>query len=164
MRITRNHLHDPDLFATYLIIDHRVIVAVFVFAHLAQLDQSVSVHHHELFVLRVMPVLALGDTRFGDIHRELPPVSSADNLREASPRIRIHLQVVSEPVGRKVRQIGRIEFLGKTVFRRVGNLQRFGHSPERMQQIYDPTQCNPVRCGDITEIPVTVFIARKRSD
>lgn len=65
VRITRNHLHDPDLFATYLIIDHRVIVAVFVFAHLAQLDQSVSVHHHELFVLRVMPVLALGDTRFG---------------------------------------------------------------------------------------------------
>ena len=164
MRIARDHLHDPDLFAAYFIIDHRVVVAVLVLAHLAQLDKPVPVHYHEFLVLRMVPVLPLGDARFGDVHRELPPVGRAENLRETPTSVRVHLQIVSEPILREVRQIGRIELLGKAVRRRVGDLQRLGHPPKRVQQVDDPAQRNPVRCRNNAESPVAVFAPRERPD
>ena len=49
-----------------------------------------AAHHHEFLVFRVMPMLPFRDTRPRYVHRELPPVCHADDLREAAPVIHVH--------------------------------------------------------------------------
>lgn len=59
-------------------------------------DQAVAMDHDELLPLGVVPVLALGDTRLGDVNAHLTAVSGVDKLSEAIPGIAVHFHSVFE--------------------------------------------------------------------
>ena len=48
-------------------------------------------HYHEELPLGVVPMLALGDPRLGDVHGELPAIPGFQQLREAAPIVHVHL-------------------------------------------------------------------------
>ena len=84
MRIARYHLHHLHLVAAHLELDHLLR------ADFPHLDQAMAAHHHEFLVLRVMPMLPFCNARPRYVHRELPPVRRADDLRKATPVIHVH--------------------------------------------------------------------------
>lgn len=90
-------------------------------------------------------MLTLGDSRLGDVHRYLTTVLRAEQLRETSPGIDIHLQREGHLLFRKIGEVGRIELLGKTVLRDLGNDERRGLIVERMQQVDNLTKRCMVR-------------------
>ena len=55
------------------------------------LDEAMAGHYHKELPLGVVPVLALGDPRLGDVHGELSAISGFQQLREAAPIIHVHL-------------------------------------------------------------------------
>ena len=74
MCISGNHLHYLHFLTAHLKVYHLFR------AHLSELYQTMSTHHYKLFVLSVMPMLALRDTRLGYIHRELSTVGSTNDF------------------------------------------------------------------------------------
>ena len=52
---------------------------------LSEADDALTAEHHEFFMLGVMPVLALGDVRTGDVHADLSMAAQMQKLRKRSP-------------------------------------------------------------------------------
>ena len=75
-----------------MVVDH------FSSPNLSELDQGLSTYNKELLVLGMVPVVALGDSRLGNIHRELAALGGPDDLGEAAAVVNVHLQSIAEPV------------------------------------------------------------------
>ena len=86
----------PGIISTTSIFSPLTEVDHLVRPDLTQPDQTVTAHHHELFILGVVPMLSLGDTGLGDVHRELASIRRADDLSEAPPVVRLHLYRIDE--------------------------------------------------------------------
>ncbi|MPM79012.1 hypothetical protein SDC9_126028 [bioreactor metagenome] len=65
---------------------------------LSELDQAPSTYNKELLVLGMVPMVALGDSRLGDVHRELASFSSPDNLSEGAAVVNVHPKRIAELV------------------------------------------------------------------
>ena len=102
VRVARWNAHHLNLVAAHLVIQDGRIGAI----HLPELDQSRALHDAELLVLRVVPVLSLGDAWLGDVDRDLSTLRRVQNLRKAAPRIAVHRNWVRELVLRQIRKIG----------------------------------------------------------
>ena len=72
-------------------------------SELSLLDEAVAGDHDKKLPLAVVPVLPLGNARLRDIHGELPAACGLEQLREAAPLIRMHLQRNRDAL---LRQIG----------------------------------------------------------
>ena len=64
----------------------------------SELDQGLSTYNKELLALGVVPMIALGDSALGDVHRELASFSSPDNLSEGAAVVNVHLKRIAELV------------------------------------------------------------------
>ncbi len=79
MGIAGNHFHNFNLVTVHLIVQHLIRT------NFTKLDQAVSADNNEFFILRMVPMLTFGNSRFRDIHRELPTIRSTNNFRK-TPR------------------------------------------------------------------------------
>ena len=70
------------------------------------LNQAMPCNHHEELPFGIVPMLTLGDSRLGDVHRYLTTVLRAEQLCETSPGIDIHLQREGHFLFRKIGEIG----------------------------------------------------------
>ena len=61
--------------------------------------------YDEELPLGVVPMLAFGDTRLGDIDADLSAIQGVDQLRETASVIHIHLQGECHLLFRKIREI-----------------------------------------------------------
>ena len=86
VRVPRQHVHRLDVVAT------RLKLPDLIRADPAFLNQRTAGHHDEKLPLAVVPVLALGDPRLADVHRELPAVDRLEQLREAAALVALHVQ------------------------------------------------------------------------
>ena len=84
MGISRQHLHGRGGVAAHGKFQHLIAV------HTALLDQGTARHHNEKLPLGVVPVLALGDAGFRDIHAELTAVLGLEQFGKAAAGIHVH--------------------------------------------------------------------------
>ncbi len=94
--------HDDrlDFISAHLVFNHLIRPL------LAHLDQAVALHHDELFPLAVVPVLALGYTRLGDVDANLPAVGRVDQFGERAAVVAVHFQVKNGLVLGQIAQVG----------------------------------------------------------
>ena len=83
--IPRQHVHRLNIFPRNPELQH------FAGADLSLLDEGPTGDYHEKLPFAMVPVLALSDAGFGDVHTELAAAGGAQQLREASPLVRVHL-------------------------------------------------------------------------
>ena len=107
-------------------------------------------HHRELLVLRVVPVVSLGDGRVRDVHRELATFGSAYDLGERATLIRVHLQRVAEAILGEEGEVGRVERLLEGV-PHIGNREGAPALLEGVQEVHDGLQCHRMDGGDDAE-------------
>ena len=100
MGIARKHDDTLDLVATDFIVQD------FIGSFLTELNESVTGNDDELFPFGVMPVLSFGDTRFGDIDRNLTTIQGMYQFGEATPVVYIHIQVEDGLFFGQIAQIG----------------------------------------------------------
>ena len=118
---------------------------------LSELDKGLPAYHQKLLVLAVVPMVALGDSRLGDVHRELPPFFCAENLGEAATVVGVHLQSIAELVLGQVAQVGAVQHLLEAV-RHVGYREGCPALPELPQELNNPTQLHRMDGGDPAEV------------
>ncbi len=106
-------MHGLYLVTAYLELDD------FISTELALLYLAMTGNDDEELPLGVVPVLALGDSRLGDIDAYLTDVGALDKLGERAALIDVHLQRKRRFLFRQIAQIGRVKRLGK---RTIGNL------------------------------------------
>ena len=128
--------------------------------HVTEPDHASPAHHDELLVLAVVPVVALCDVRPGDVHRHLPPVRRADQLREAPPLVAVRHDRVAEPVLGKVRQVGRVELPRERVAD-VRDPEGLPRVPEPLQQLHYMPEGHAVVHRHAAVAPVRVLLSRE---
>lgn len=139
MRVSGKHMDCLDVVARDLEFDY------FVRTDLAFLDQSVTGNDDEKFPFAVMPMLAFGDTRLGDVDAELSAVRGFEQFRERAARIAIHLQREDGFFFRQIRKIGRIELLGETIIRDLWHHKRLWLRLEGFKQFDNLTERDMMR-------------------
>ena len=85
--VSRKHMDSLDAISAHLELDH------FIRPDLSLLDHTVTRNYNEELPLCVMPVLSLGDTRLGNVHRKLTMIGCLKQLRKAAAIITIHLKI-----------------------------------------------------------------------
>jgi len=117
---------------------------------LSELDQGLPAYHHKLLALAVVPMVALGDSRLGDVHRELASFSSTDNLGEAAPVIGIHLQSIAELVLGQIAQVGAVQHLLEAIAH-IGYREACPALPESLEELHDSSQIHRMNGTDLAE-------------
>ena len=107
VRVSRQHVHSLDIVARDLEFDH------FVGTELAFLDQAMAGDDDEELPLGVVPVLAFGDARLGNVDGHLAGVQRMHKLRETAAVVHVHLQREGYLLFGKIAEVGAVEFLGK---------------------------------------------------
>lgn len=92
-----------------------MVVIDFLCPDLSELYQGLSTYNQELLALGVVPMVALGDSRLGDVHRKLAPFFCTENLGEGPSVVGVHLQRIAELVIRQVAQVGAVQHLLEAV-------------------------------------------------
>lgn len=144
MGIARGDVHHLYRGPRYLVLDDLFCI------YLPEPYDTLPLHHHELLVLRVVPVVSLGDGRVRDVHRELATFGSAYDLGERAPRIRVHLQRVAEAILGEEGEVGRVERLLEGV-PHIGNREGAPALLEGVQEVHDGLQCHRMDGGDDAE-------------
>ena len=146
--VAREHVHGLNLVAAHLEFHHLVG------ADLAFLNQGAAAHHNEEFPLGVVPVLALGDSRLGNVHAELAAVRRLQEFGKAAAGVHVHLEREAHLFLGQVTQVGGIELLREAVIRNFGHHERVGLVVEDLQQVNDFAKLDLVdhRDGAITAI------------
>ena len=88
-------------------------------------DERRTVDHDEQLPLAIVPVLALGDARAGNIHAHLPAVGGLEQFGEAAPLVGIHPQAIFKLLRREIGEVEGIELLGKGAVGHFRHEQRF---------------------------------------
>ena len=138
MGIAGEHMHRLDVVAINLPLQH----FAFGIVEVALLNQSMPFHYNELLELGVVPVLAFGDARLGDVNAHLTCIEGVYQLGEATTVIHIHLQVKGGLLVRQITEVGAVELLGKAASRYLRNHQRLGLFGELLKQINNTTKGN----------------------
>ena len=86
MGVAGEHVHGLDLVAIHFPFQNFSLRVV----QVALLDESVAFDHDELLELGVVPVLALGDARLGDVDAHLPRIQGVNQLGEGAAVIYVH--------------------------------------------------------------------------
>ena len=141
--VARQHLYRLDVAAVHLKFQD------FLGTDFPLLDQAVATDHHKELPLGVVPMLALCDARFGDVHRNLSAVSGFQKLGEAAPFVYVHLQREGPFLPGQVGQVGGIELFGEAVRGNLRQHQRLGLGLERFQQLHDFSQGHLVGGGNV---------------
>lgn len=141
---------DGDIDHLELISGDPVFNAV-VAADLAKAYDPLPAHHQELFVLGVMPMVPLGDPRFGNINGYLPTIGSFDEFGEGAAFVDIHLQRIAKSVGRKITQVGAVKFFCEVVSK-VGDATRFPGLFERVDQLDEITEFDGMNRLHLAEV------------
>lgn len=84
--------------------------------------------YDKLLPFGVVPVLALSNSRFGDINTDLTTVEGVDEFGETTSIIDIHLEVEDGLVLREIAKVGAVETLCETTGRNSGIMSVFGIS------------------------------------
>lgn len=142
VRVARQHVHGLDPVAAYIILQHLAG------ALLAELDQAVAGDHDEQLPLGVVPVLALGYARPGDVDRHLAAAGRAQQFGERAALVDVHPQLELDLVSRQIAQVGGVELLGEGTGGNLRHQQRLGLCLELMQQVHDVAQRRLVCDGD----------------
>jgi len=90
-------------------------------AQLALLDQPMAGDYNEELPLGVVPVLAFGDARLGDVDAHLAAPKGVDQLGKGAAVVHIHLEGEGDFLLGQVAEVGAVEFLGKATGRDFGN-------------------------------------------
>lgn len=101
-------------------------------------------------------MVALGHARFGDVHRHLPPLGRAQELREGAPAVAVRAQRVREGAGAVVALEGRPELLGERPLGEVGHGQVVAAPPEGLEQGDDLAEGRAVGRRDVAVAPLRV--------
>ena len=111
--VAREHDDGLDLVARYFIVENLGIRVGFV----SQLNEAVTGNDSEVLELAVMPVLALGDSRLGDVDADLTMSEGVEELGEAASGIDIHFVAVYRFLLWEVREIGGHELVAEAALR-----------------------------------------------
>lgn len=74
----------------------------------ALLDESVTLHHDELFELGIVPVLPFGNARPGNVDADLTSVVGVDQFCERTAVINVHLQRECHFIFWEIAEIGAV--------------------------------------------------------
>jgi len=128
-----------------MVVDH------FCSPDLSELDQGLPADHQELLILGMVPMVALGDSALGDVHRELAAFSSTKNLGEAAAVVGVHLQRIAELAFRQVAQVGAVQHLLEAVTH-IGYREGCPALPECLEELHNSSQLHRMDGGDLAEI------------
>ena len=103
--VTRNHLNYLKFLARNPVLDNGIVIALFVLANSAKTNQALSRDNAELLPLRMMPMLALGDSGLRNVDGNLTAIGSAQHLGKASAIVNVHLKFVRKIARVKIRKI-----------------------------------------------------------
>ena len=78
--------------------------------------------YDEGFPLAVVPMLALGDTRFGDVDAHLAMREGVEEFGETASCVDVHLEVIDGFLLGEVREIGGHEFVAEAALREVNHV------------------------------------------
>lgn len=104
--------------------------------HFTELDAAASGDDTELLVLRVVPMLSLGDAGLGDIDRDLSALRRMEKLRKTAALVTMHRDRIRELIFGEIREIGRVELLREAV-RLIGHHQILRLVMERVKEVGD---------------------------
>ena len=113
--IARQHVYALDVVASHLELNDLIG------AKLTLLDEAVTAHHNEELPLGVVPMLALGNARLGNINRNLATIQCMDQFGEAATVVNVHLQREGDLLLREIREIRGVQLLGETIIRYLRN-------------------------------------------
>ena len=102
--VAGEHVHSLDAVVTDVKLYHLVG------ANLSLLDEGMAADNDEELPLGVVPMLALGDTRAGDVDTELAAVGRAQQFGEGAALVDVHLQRESHFFLRQITQVSGVKF------------------------------------------------------
>ncbi len=130
------------------------IVQDLVRAFLTEPDESVSRHDDELLPLCVVPVLPLGNAGLRDVDGHLPAVEEADQLSEAAPFVRVHVQIEDGFLFWQIAKICTEQAFGKTLGRHFRYHQGFLYVGKTVEQVNYLAQLYMIRqrCSTVASV------------
>ena len=142
------HVHRLDVVSIHLKFQNLIR------ADFPLLNQAVAADHHEKLPLGVVPVLALGDSRLGDVHGNLAAVSGFQQFGKAAPDVCVHLQGKGHLFLGQVGQVGGVELFCETVRGNLWQHQRFRLGLEGLQQLHNLPQGHLVGGRSVAVFPI----------
>ena len=162
VRVARYHLHHLYLLARHMKLHDWIVRPVRLPPDPPQLDQPFAMHHDELLVLRVVPVLPFCNTRLGYIDRELTAIKCADDLRETAAGVHVHRHIVDERLRRQVAQPRGVQLLHQRVAQH-GHLQCPPERREAFDGLRQPAELALILDGHVAEaVALTVRVTAHR--
>ena len=131
--VTGEHDYTLNLLTRHFIFENLSIRVSFI----AKLDESMTADYDKLLPFGVVPVLALSNSRFGDINTDLTTVEGVDEFGETTSIIDIHLEVEDGLVLREIAKVGAVETLCETIGRNLRNYECLRHIAELTEEVYN---------------------------
>ena len=154
VRVSGQHMNRLDVVTAYFKFDYLIC------SNFPLLNETVPRHNDKEFPLRIMPVLAFGNPRFGYIDRKLPMIDRFKNLSKAASVITVHFEIKRHLILGQIAQVHAVQFLLKTVWGNPRHDECLGLIMKSVKQLYNTPQRSLVGHWRIT---VTSILGIPRS-